>query len=232
MILILFLLFWTPINHLYGSECKFCINEDQEIKKEVHLFLELSPKEQLLKIEGQGIQVLILNSSRPLSSPFFQWKKERIDRGNLNEVSHLESSMGKTLCKDEIKIAKSKYNIILNADAPRSTLLHEYLHVLQIIKDEKWCEISKKIWNKKTIDPAENIEIRNREWDVRKVLWDTRTHQSYSIEDRIIIAEGLINEAKLRSNFDKNASFLIEKENVEQFLNQNIESFKQSLLKK
>jgi hypothetical protein len=219
-------------NLVYGAECSFCIDEDQKIKEEVSSFLELSSKDQLLKVEKLGIRVLILNSDRPLNSPFFQWKKERVDQGSLSEVSQLESSMGKTLCKDEIKIAKSKYNIILNADAPRSTLLHEYLHVLQIIKEEKWCEISKKIWNKKTIETSENIEIRNREWDVRKTLWRTREHQSYSIEDRIIIAEGLMNEAKLRAAFDKSAPLYVEKENVIQFLNQNIESFKQSLLKK
>lgn len=130
--------------------------------------------------------------------------------GDLKSVTGISALTGKTLCKDELEIAKGCTTIILASDAPKVTLLHELLHVHQIEKENGWCEISKKLWKQKP-DAAAEKEIRNREWDVYKFLWENRNELQLNIEDKVSIADGLIQEAHTRKSFDKNAPrYLVE----------------------
>ena len=120
---------------------------------------------------------------------------------------------------------KIKVKILNSNRKSNSTLFHEYLHSIQINKDLSWCEVSKKLWGENS--PSEDTLkiVRNHEWDVRLILWKYRNHKSFNIEDRIVIAEGLLNEAKLRKSFDQEAEVFVIKNKVADFLNENIQAY-------
>lgn len=229
LIWILILLFATSSAF---SKCTWCISEELDSSNKAESFLDLSPQAQLAKVENEGIKVFILDSGRKSETPFFQWKSVRVDSGNLTDISKVEGSLGKTLCKGERPLAIKEFTIILSSDAPLSTLLHEYLHVKQIKKDSSWCLVSKRLWSM-TIPLPEDIKIvRDHEWDVRKILWSVRNHKSFNVEDHIVIAEGMLKESEMRKNYDPEASLYVKKEKVQEFLASQIIIFQQFLLNK
>lgn len=223
------LLFATILN--LRAECKFCISENKAIVTEARKFLELAPSDQLVKIEKEGVKVFILKSDKENTVPFFQWKKIRVDQGKLTDISKLEGSLGKTLCKGEKPIAQNEYTIVLNSDAPMSTLLHEYLHVKQIINDKSWCQTSKRLWETQIPDPRDIKIVRDHEWDVRQILWQLRDHKSFNVEDHIVIAEGMLKESEMRKEYDPDAQKIIKDEKVNIYLTEQIEEYKKNLLK-
>jgi hypothetical protein len=221
---IFFILFFISFN-IKAETCHWCIANDDSLQSTLESFLNLSPVEQIKNLENKKIKVKILNSNRKSNSSLFQWSKVRLDSGNLQDISKHEGSLGKTLCIGEKDVSKDTLTIILSSDSPRSTLFHEYLHSIQINKDLSWCEVSKKLWGENS--PSEDTLkiVRNHEWDVRLILWKYRNHKSFNIEDRIVIAEGLINEAKLRKSFDQEAEVFVIKNKVADFLNENIQAY-------
>lgn len=229
---IIFIIFGFLFSYSAFAKCDWCVYEQNSIKNEVENFLNLPPRKQLEKIEAEGIKVFILNPDRKSGTPFFQWSTIRVDPGNLSDISKIEGSLGKTLCKGERLIATKDYTIVLNSDAPLSTLLHEYLHVKQIKKDSNWCKISKRLWGNNMPSVEDVKAVRDHEWDVRQTLWQARQHSAFNIEDHIVIAEGMIKEAQMRKDFDPQALEIVKKEKVEEYLLKEVDAFKQFLLKR
>ena len=215
---------------LKKSICHWCISDSDETLAKVKELAKLSPQDLLTSLEKDNIKVLILSSGRKNPSTLFHWGKVREDKGELTQISKIEGAMGKTLCKGERPEASDSTTIILASDSPYSTLLHEYLHVLQIRKDSSWCPVSKRLWT----DPplvSETRMIRDREWDVRVALWNLLDAREMNIEDQIIIAEGLLREGKARAHFDPSAKKLLSDKNVQAFLTQKIDSYQKSMTK-
>jgi hypothetical protein len=194
--------------------CLFCIAGRSDILSTAKELSQLPAQDLLARIEKDGVKVLILSSGRKNPSPLFTWGKVRIDNGVLNQITKYEGAMGKTLCPGERSEAKDGTTIILAADSPFSTLVHEYLHVLQIRRDPSWCLVSKRLWNKENVSALENRMIRDREWDVRLVLWEVLKSPQMTVEDRLIVTDGLLNEGAARKSFDPAAATFIEKNDL------------------
>ncbi len=187
------------------EQCLYCVTDDIHIKNKLEKLVSLEPKEILEKIENEKIKVLILSSGRKNPSKFFYWGKIRTDQGLLNQITKLEGSMGKTLCQGEKEESKKGITIVLASDSPLSTLLHEYLHVQQIKKDSSWCFVSKTLWGRSDLLPFENRMIRDREWDVRNLMWDFINIKAMNVEDRLMLIDGMYNEVLARKEYDPQA---------------------------
>jgi len=209
---------------VFGN-CKWCIENNSSVKNEINHLITLMPTELLKNIENQNIKVFILNPDRIQTKKYFTWGKIRVDSGKLSDLSKIEGSLGKTLCKDERKIAKMGTTIVLSSDAPYSTLIHEYLHLKQIELDNSWCEISKKLWDNPSPKKDWIKAVRDREWDVRLFLWSIKDQNNFNIEDKIVIAEGLIKEAIFRSQYDSSSLKYIKEKKVENYLQDQVKLY-------
>lgn len=207
------------------GNCKWCIEKNSNVMNEINYLISITPTDFLKNIENQNIKVFILNPDRVQTKKYFTWGKLRIDSGKLSDLSRIEGSLGKTLCKDERKIAKEGVTIILSSDAPYSTLVHEFLHLKQIELDKSWCEISKKLWDNPSPKREWVKAVRDREWDVRLFLWKIKEHKNFNIEDKIVIAEGLMKEAIFRSQYDSNSLKFIKENRVENYLQKQVELY-------
>lgn len=58
--------------------------------------------------------------------------------------------------------------------------------------------------------------IRDREWDVRIALWSLLEAPHMTVEDRLMITDGLINEATQRMSFDPSAATFVEKNGLKE----------------
>lgn len=190
--------------------CKHCVADDPAVQSLAKELSKLKPAELLKRVEDDGVAVKILPSGRRTPKKFFTWGSIRVDEGKLDQISRAEGSMGKTLCKGERNSPTDRATVVLASDAPFSTLLHEYLHALQIRKDRGWCAISKRLWSKPAPDELESRMIRDREWDVRRTLLETLDSPSYSLEDQASVVDGAISEADARKGFDPAAAALVE----------------------
>lgn len=209
--------------------CNFCVRRALQNIEMAKTLAQLEAKDLLARVEKEEIKVLILSSGRKNPSPLFNWGKVRVDQGELNQITKLEGSMGKTLCRGEKPESSEKTTIILAADSPYSTLIHEYLHVLQIRRDGSWCPVSKRLWGAEKISPLEQRMIRDREWDVRLVLWNLLDAPHMNVEDRLIVTEGLLNEASLRKTFDPSAIVFIEKNQLKEKLDNAVKEYMEIL---
>jgi hypothetical protein len=152
--------------------------------------------------------------------------------GKLADFSKLQNLMGKTLCKGEHKESEKCSTIVLASDAPKSTLIHEYLHLQQISKGGEWCAISKKLWEPNVqVSPEIQKTMLDREWDVHRWLWKNKDHLGLVTEDKVGIAANLMDQAGMRSKFDPEAPKYLESEKVPQYLNAAIELYKKESTK-
>jgi hypothetical protein len=211
------------------TSCKWCIADDKKIQKEFKALGLLEPKVLLEKVRADKVCVKVLRSNRKGESKFFQWSSVEPPQGELSAITKIGALMGKTLCADEHPMAKDCTTIVLAHDAPKSTLIHEYLHVRQIRRDSSWCDISKSLWNRKTASADERRAALDREWDAHKFLWKHKAEWKLSVEDRIGIAANLLEQATLRDAYDKSAIPYIKSEGVEKYLERRIADFQQAM---
>ncbi len=209
--------------------CTFCTHQDLKTVDTSKALAKLDAKDLLARIEKEGIKVLILTSGRKNPSPLFNWGNVRIDKGQLNQITKLEGAMGKTLCRGEKSESAEGVTVVLAADSPYSTLIHEYLHVLQIRRDGSWCPVSKQLWGKENVSPWEQRMIRDREWDVRLTLWDLFETPHMNVEDRLILVDGLLNEAALRKSFDPSVDDFINKNGLKVKRDKEIKAYMETL---
>ncbi len=163
-----------------------------------------NPAEQLRIVRESGICVRILNADRRKSHGFFMWKDAEMPTGKLTEITLQPALMGKTLCQGEQPLAEKCTTIAIAADAPRVTLLHEFLHTKQIAKDPSWCKLSKELWHR-TASLAEQRELKDREWDVLTTLWKNRVALKLDAQDRVAVA-GELSELAPQRKYDASAA--------------------------
>lgn len=210
--------------------CKSCLAYNDELKTKVQGLAQLSPKDLLAKIEDEKIKVLVLSSGRKNPSKLFYWGQIRQDKGELNQISAIEGAMGKTLCRGEKPESQDATTIVLASDSPYSTLIHEYIHVMQIKNDISWCPVSKRLWTDKP-SASEIRMIRDREWDARLVLWSLLESPQMNVEDQIIVTEGILRESEGRKNFDPTAARFLTDNKIQSYFLQKIEEYKKALAK-
>jgi len=180
--------------------------------------------EQVLKlgqknIDGQieeikkSFDLELLSTTRPNAKSYFDSLGPA--KKSVEDISDIEGLYGKAVCPDP-KSNDSKPLIYIAKDAPPSTLLHEYMHGLQIQNKKRWCVLSGRV--------LENDEKKERailfhsfEFEVLKTLWDLRDRLALNIEDKLILVEGLNRENKLFASMGIQAlspeiSALVEKE--------------------
>lgn len=211
-----------------NSTCKSCLAYNDSFKSKIKDLASLTPKDLLKRLEDEKIKVLILSSGRKNPSKLFYWGQVRQDNGQLNQISAIEGAMGKTLCPGEKPESQNAITIVLASDSPYSTLIHEYIHAEQIKQDVSWCPVSKRLWSDKP-SPSEIRMIRDREWDVRLVLWDLLPLPQMNIEDQIIVTEGILRESEARKNFDPSALEFLKKNKIQAFFEEKIKEYKKVL---
>lgn len=219
------LLFYTANGGAIAqAACSNCIEDDADVAKQAIRLSKLPPKEQLTQVRKTGTCVVILKSGRKFDSPFFNWQQVEAPQGDLREVSSQKNLMGKTLCKGERPISKSCTTIVLAADAPVSTLVHEYLHTRQIAKDPEWCAFSKALWGRPA-RPADIQRIRDKEWDVHRFLWLNREALRLGVEDDLAVTAELVEEAQARKGWDESAETFIGTQKVREHLMQAMQRY-------
>jgi hypothetical protein len=214
---------------LQNQLCSFCVNQDAKALETAKSLAQLGPKELLAHIEKEGIKILILSSGRKNPSPLFNWGQIRIDKGELTQITKLEGAMGKTLCRGEKPESREGTTIVLAADSPYSTLIHEYLHVLQLQRDSSWCPVSRQLWGRQKVSPREQRMVRDREWDVRLVLWNLLEAPPMTVEDRLMVTDGLLNEASERKAYDPSAVAFVDKNDLKTKRSKEIKEYMEKL---
>jgi hypothetical protein len=114
---------------------------------------------------------------------------------SIEQITNIEGLYGKAVCPKADDLEK----IYIAEDAPPATLLHEYVHHLQMQKEKRWCSLDGRV-----LDPDEKREqallYHRFEFEVLKTIWDLKEKPHYNFEDRIILIEGLSREAKFLKN--------------------------------
>lgn len=193
--------------------CTWCVSESTSIKKNVVALAHMAPKKLLAEIRKRNICVKVLNSNRVVPKGTFAWGQVEKADLPIETASKITGLMGKTFCKGEHEISAQCPMLIVASDAPFSTLLHEYLHYLQSEQDPSWCPRSKAMWHRSTTS-EDWKEIRDKEWDVHRFLWDNKNQMNLALDDRIAIASETLNEAEVRKNFDSDAAVYVEKNKI------------------
>ncbi|MEQ1665798.1 MAG: tetratricopeptide repeat protein, partial [Bdellovibrionales bacterium] len=210
------------------AACPICVEGDPIVEKELLRLSLLKPQELITEVRKQGICVQVLKSNRKSPEQFFTWSKIEKSEKPLSDITKQKNLMGKTFCKDEHLISKGCTTIVLASDAPKSTLLHEYLHVKQIEKDAKWCPLSKELWSREP-SPAESKLIRDKEWDVHRVLWAHLEQLNVDIEDKLAVISETLQEAWLRKDFDSEALKFVKSEKMSKRLGSLFATYKSQL---
>jgi len=110
---------------------------------------------------------------------------------SIEMITNIEGLYGKAVCAKKDESAK----IYLAEDAPPSTLLHEYIHYLQMQKEKRWCALDGRVLEK--AEKREQALLYHRfEYEVLKIIWDLKEKPHFNFEDRVILIEGLSREAK------------------------------------
>ena len=221
---IIFLLFFFSIG---ASAADWRIENDHNAIAAVARLAKLNPRAQLKAVRAEGICVKVLDSGRKAPKGFFLWRDAERPIGKLSEVTAKGALMGKTLCKRELPIAESCTTVVMADDAPRVTLLHEYLHTKQIAKDKAWCEISKRLWTESGA-AADTRQLQDREWDVLTTLWENRRKLQLDPQDRVAVAGEILDMAPQRKG-DSSAQRFIQKQGVESELAKAADEYRKGL---
>lgn len=213
------------------SECDWCVYKSDTLASDIKALANKPPEEQLKDIRSQGICVLVMESGRKTPKDFFTWGKIEAPKESLQKITKQKNVMGKTLCKSEHELSAKCLTIALASDAPKSTLIHEFLHAKQIQKDSKWCGISKKLWQRAPTEEEAKM-IRDKEWDVHRFLWENRQSLNFNIEDDLAVVSETLEGAMQRRKFDSTATDYTKEQKMEESLTQLIQKYKSSLLSK
>jgi hypothetical protein len=232
LIALVVLIFFISLDTSAKSQCTWCILNDLSLHKNLVDMIAIDAKTLLQKIRSEKVCVKILDSHRKVPEGFFHWDQVEHPSEELSTITKLPALMGKTLCADELPLAKGCVTIGIASDAPKTTLIHEYLHVQQIKKDSAWCAVSKSLWGKKALSEDERQAQSDREWDVVRVLWAERERTGFSLEDKITIAGDLLEQAAARKSFDADAQNYVRTQKVDSYLMSHILEYRQKPGKK
>lgn len=213
-----------------AGNCAWCVLGNSRATREaLKLASEESPKKMLEKVRSEGLSVKVLNSGRPVPKNFFHWGSIERPVGPIESLSQQKGIMGKTLCKGEHALAGDGTTIFLASDAPRSTLIHEYLHTFQIQGDPAWCPISKAIWDSGRISREAMVLMQDREWDVHRWLWENRDALKLSVEDRVNVGANLMDQASVRAPRDPSVRLYLKKQKVNEELDRDVAAYRKAL---
>jgi hypothetical protein len=215
-----------------AENCDWCIRDNFKVKTAAEGLAKLTPAKQIEYVRSQGIEVLVLESGQKVPEGIFLWSKFADVKGPLSEVTSQKALMGKTLCQGEHPLSQKKTTIVLSDVAPRSTLVHEYLHTFQLENDKAWCPLSKALWTKTARSPEEERAGHDKEWDVLVLLWKIRSSLNYDLEDQITIAAEVLEQADKRKGWDSTALPWTVQEKIPDFLNTKIKEYKEKRVAK
>lgn len=219
-------LFWISLfNHASDKSCNWCLSDRKEVFNDLKKLSKLSPKDQLNFIKNQNTTVVVMNSHQKVLAGTFNWGNFIKPINDLKTLSSNKALMGKTLCKGEHMYSDWQDTIALSDIAPRSTLIHEYIQILQLRQDTAWCPISKKLWTTPSPTKQETQAIRDKEWDAHKLLWKLRNDLAYDLEDEIAISSETLEEAQKRKDWDPTAIDWIKSEGIELYMNSKIQKY-------
>jgi hypothetical protein len=203
---------------LAAGACLWCVDGNPPAEKELMRLAALPPRKLLAEVRKAGACVKILDSGRRVPGGAFHWGQVEAPTGTLSAVTRQAGLMGKTLCKGELPLSRDCTTIALASDAPLVTILHEYLHTRQIAGDESWCQLSAALWSHPPT-PVESRALRDREWDVVKLLWRAHARMKLSLEDRVALTSDVITEAGARADYDATALDFANREHLRERLN-------------
>ncbi len=213
-----------------AGTCTWCVlGNSRATRAALTLASEETPKKMLEKVRSEGISVKVLNSGRTVPKNFFHWGSLERTVGPMESLSQNKGVMGKTLCKGEHPLAGDGVTIFLASDAPKSTLIHEYLHTFQIQGDPAWCPISKAIWDSGRMSREAMILMQDREWDVHRWLWENRDALKLAVEDRVNIGANLMDQASLRAPRDPSVRVYLKKQKVNEELDRDVAAYRKAL---
>lgn len=214
----------------FGSPCPWCVFGAPKVADDLITLARKKPEEILRGVRGTGVCVAVMDSGRKVPPGQFVWSQVEKPKGMLSAFTKKSALLGKTLCKGERDIAMSCDTIILAGDAPKGTLLHEYLHTVQLKNNKNWCRVSKKLWVEGYTPTEDEYQLtHDMEWDVYKTLWSVRTQLKLSLEDLISITSGMSDEAKARSSYDGAAAVFLREQKVAEELGRLVVEYKRSI---
>ncbi|MBP7843261.1 MAG: hypothetical protein KA116_00460 [Proteobacteria bacterium] len=231
-IIVIGVFYLSILTNASDKNCTWCLSEREDVFNDLKKLSKLSPKEQLNFIKNQKTSVIVLKSHQKVLAGTFNWGKFIKPHNELKSLSSKKALMGKTLCKGEHMFSDWQDTIALSDVAPRSTLIHEYIHILQLRQDKEWCPLSKKLWSTPSPSQQESQAIRNKEWDAHKILWKLRSDLAYDIEDEIAISSETLEEAKMRKEWDPQAIDWVKSEDIELYMNHKIQNYMNVRVKK
>lgn len=196
----------TTMGSLVKTKCDWCIETDNEFGNKVIRFATLPHTEMLKKLQHEGILVKTFTANRKFNPKTFHWGKLVPPKLKMNEIGKDPGLTGKTLCRGEIPAAAEGMTIAIADDAPKSTLIHEYLHTKQIANLPGWCAASKQAWQSGKMSTTDYANRLTAEWDVHKWLWLNKERLHLNVEDKVNIASNLIDRAKDYQQIDAAAA--------------------------
>ena len=216
------------VTALFASEtCDWCVFGQAKITNDVVRIANLSPGEALSEVRRHSICVKVMRTNRKVPPGTFAWQDIQPATIEMNQVTRLAGVMGKTLCPGELPITGKCATIILASDAPFSTLIHEYLHYIEIQRDPTWCAFSKTMWVLGSSD-KDLKKLSDKEWDVHLFLWNNYKKMKLDLDDKIAFISELVSTAEQRKNVDPDAKKFLEIENPAKTLNELIAEYKKT----
>lgn len=210
------------------AQCDWCVTNNATREQEILRIAAMQPLAQLAYVRAQGVCVKVLDSGRRPPKNLFYWAQVEQATGSLTEVTQIKNVMGKTFCKGEIAFADQCNTIAIASDAPRSTLLHEFLHLRQLESDKAWCKLSRALWSRKATEQEARV-LRDKEWDVHRLLWKLRKQLSFGLEDQLTVVAETLEEAQAREKYDAEAGKYVARERMAQELERLMKEYRAHL---
>ncbi len=213
---------------LAAPVCNWCVFGQAGITEDVVRIASLSPFEALRAVRQHSICVKVMDTHRRVPPDTFAWAQIESPSLEMRQVSQLTGLMGKTLCAGEIPLVGKCPTIILASDAPFSTLIHEYLHFLQIGRDPTWCGFSKSLIGRGPDEKALG-RMSDMEWDVHLFLWNNYKKMDLALDDQIAIVSETVSLAQQRRNYDPDAKRFLAIENPAETLDRLIADYRKKM---
>ncbi len=178
-------------------------SEQRELVEKISL---MAIPDQIEALKKKVELKLIRSHSHPPDSIY---KSIGVAEKSVDDIKDLEGLYGKVQCGE-------KLTLIIADDAPPSTLVHEFIHFLQIKNDATWCDLDGRILSKEEKRQRALI-FHHCEYEAFKILWLLKGLEHFSFEDRMLAIEGLDRENKYlislnEKTLDESQSLLLQRD--------------------
>lgn len=122
---------------------------------------------------------------------------------DFEDFSHA-AAFGRTLCPRSARnLNSNEYQIIVQADEPGDTLLHEYLHYLQAQeKESKLCELYARL-EKTPTNPQDILANQEKEYEVVRFLYENQKRLAFTLETRAQLLEKIMQYLPVQEKLNK-----------------------------